>query len=58
MTENKGSIKFYCHKCSKQVENVIYSQDDSTDPPSLIWLCDKCNNLKQFTAKHSTYKPF
>lgn len=40
----KGSAKFYCHKCRKQVENVIYSEDNSTNPPAQIWLCDKCNN--------------
>ncbi|OGI29291.1 MAG: hypothetical protein A2287_00595 [Candidatus Melainabacteria bacterium RIFOXYA12_FULL_32_12] len=40
----RGTAKFYCHKCSKQVENVIYSQDNSTNPPAQVWLCDKCFN--------------
>lgn len=38
----KGSIKYYCHKCTKEVEHVIYVQDDSVNPAIDIWLCDKC----------------
>ena len=50
---NKGCIEFYCHKCSEQVENVIYAEDNSTNPSTQIWLCDKCINLHRLFSKRN-----